>query len=461
VRPSDSTQYRRSLFLFRRDLRLEDNSALIAAIKHSQQVYTAFHIDQSLWKKQRTHANHFLCACLEELQSSITERDGELLFLQGKIEKALRTCIKELEVEALFINRDYSAYGMKRDQTIRSVCEKVGIPVYEFSDQLLLEPEEGLKGDGSAYKVFTPFFKNARQKLVTKPSHCPKQGFTKVKTRSVARPKLLNVLPGFVKSSLQADKRLPRKQIEDTLKNITRYQDYEKQRDIPALNATTHLSAALRFGVCSVREAFHAVQNKMGGEHPLLRQLYWRDFFTHIGFYFPHSRHKAFKSQYDNIAWSNDRKKFQRWCEGRTGFPIVDAGMRELNATGYMHNRVRMITASFLVKDLQINWQWGERYFADKLIDYDPCVNNGNWQWVASTGCDAQPWFRIFNPWLQQKKFDPDAEYIKTWVPELREVTARQIHMPEGLMWGEYPSPLVQHQQAARITKQLYGECVQ
>ena len=235
------------------------------------------------------------------------------------------------------------------------------------------------------------------------------------------------------------------------LKRLGEYKNYGEERDLPELDATTHLSAHLKFGTCSVREAYYAIRKN------LIRQLYWRDFYTHIAWHFPHVFGHAFKRQYDELPWRNDRKAFNAWCRGRTGFPIVDAGMRQLNNSGFMHNRVRMITASFLIKDLHIDWRWGERYFATRLIDYDPCVNNGNWQWAASTGCDPQPWFRIFNPWRQQKKFDGNCAYIHRWVPELDNVPASRIHkVNEGGKIPGYPAPIVDHAARVKITKKLY-----
>jgi len=240
---------------------------------------------------------------------------------------------------------------------------------------------------------------------------------------------------------------------------LSECQDYQQQRDYPALSAGSGLSAYLKFGCCSVREAYYAVIETLGSEHPLLRQLYWRDFFTHIGFHFPHVFGHAFHRKYDALAWQNNQDDFLRWTEGRTGFPIVDAGLRELNQTGGMHNRVRMIAASFLVKDLHISWRWGERYFAQHLIDYDPCVNNGNWQWAASTGCDAQPYFRIFNPWLQQKKFDVDCLYIKRWLPELRPFSATMIHQwHKKQVTCDYPAPMLDHALRSRQAKALFQQ---
>jgi deoxyribodipyrimidine photo-lyase len=241
------------------------------------------------------------------------------------------------------------------------------------------------------------------------------------------------------------------------LATIHRCIDYTKTRDFPALQSTSHFSAHLKFGTLSVREVFSGIAQVLELDHPLLRQLYWRDFMTHIAYHFPHVFGHAFIEKFDRLPWENNRDYFDAWTQGRTGFPIVDAGMRELNETGFMHNRVRMIVASFLTKDLRISWRWGERYFAQHLIDYDPCLNNGNWQWAASTGCDAQPYFRIFNPWLQQQKFDANGEYIYRWVPELRGVPLKTIHQWDKKHAGNfYPAPIVDHSKESQITKAFF-----
>jgi deoxyribodipyrimidine photo-lyase len=243
------------------------------------------------------------------------------------------------------------------------------------------------------------------------------------------------------------------------LHRLKKCKDYLKERDIPALEATTNLSAYLKFGCVSPREAADAIKSHLGPHHPLIRQLYWRDFFYHIVAHNPSVFGHAYHKKYDHLWWSKSKADFGKWCEGKTGFPIVDAGMRQLNETGYMHNRVRMIVASFLTKDLHINWQWGEKYFAQQLVDYDPALNNGNWQWSASTGADAQPYFRIFNPWTQQKKFDPHCDYIKKWVPELAKVEPKIIHSwfkeTSPVIKG-YPRPMVDHEEERKIALKAY-----
>ena len=238
------------------------------------------------------------------------------------------------------------------------------------------------------------------------------------------------------------------------LKNIKEFKEYAQTRDIPAF-PTTGLSAHNKFGTLSIREVYYSIKDVLGASHPLIKQLYWRDFYTQIADHFPHVFGHNFLKKYKKLAWRNNTEHFKRWCTGTTGFPIVDAGMRQLNATGWMHNRARMIVASFLTKDLLIDWRWGEFYFAKQLADYDPAVNNGNWQWAASTGCDAQPYFRIFNPWIQQKNFDPQCTYIKQWVPELFDIPPKVIHTlhKNTVSIKDYPRPIVDHAEQVAYVK--------
>jgi len=346
-----------------------------------------------------------------------------------------------------------------RDLALTEVCRKKKIAFQPYDDVVLNGPDAVSKNDGGVYTVFTPYFRKAAMLPVREP----------LPNSAVNYAKLSSVLS--VQIALSAIKRINnpawtvkggRSAALVILKNLEPYRDYTARRDIPSLDATTHLSAHMKFGTCSPREVFTAIKKTFNLSHPLIRQLYWRDFFAQVGFHHPYVLGRSFHEKYDKIRWENDKQKFALWCDGRTGFPIVDAGMRELNTTGYMHNRVRMVTASFLVKDLHIDWRWGEKYFAQKLVDYDPLVNNGNWQWAASTGCDAQPYFRIFNPWLQQARFDPDGVYIKKWVPELKNLSAKQIHFLERqplLRPETYPPPVVDHKTASEAAKKFYRAC--
>jgi len=304
--------------------------------------------------------------------------------------------------------------------------------------------------------VFTPFYRNASKFKVDLPIRNSRAHYYAKKV-------------SFAKDHSLYAKILPKRREQQKggrsaglkiLKKIGDFAKYAKERDFPEVEGTTHLSPHLKFTTCSPREIYHAMKEEFGAGSELIRSLYWRDFFTSIAFHFPAVFQGAFRLKFKGIRWSGSKRAFQKWCEGKTGFPIVDAGMREMNETGFMHNRVRMIVASFLVKDLRIDWRWGEKYFAQTLIDYDPAVNNGNWQWVASTGCDAQPYFRIFNPWAQGIKYDPDCVYIKHWVPELSNLSPKVIHAwyleKNRDLCKAYPEPIVDHTEEAKTTLNMY-----
>jgi deoxyribodipyrimidine photo-lyase len=456
-------KYQKSLFVFRRDLRLQDNTALIAALEQSQQVILVFIFDPiqvTIKNKFLSHnALQFMVESLQDLEIAVKNAQGKLYFFTGSNLNVLSKLMTEIKPEAVFLNKDYTPFSTQRDLQILQLCEKHQVDFRSYEDVLLLNPDEVQTKTGKTYQVFTAFFKNAENFVVAEPKikHRFRPGCfydKKIahasKLSEIGKSLLPDLNPDLVTSggSLIGNK---------ILKNIIKFKDYAKIRDLPYLS-TTHLSAHLKFGTVSVRTAFYEIVKSLGHNHPLIRQLYWRDFFTYIAHHNPHVFGHAFNPKYDHIKWEQDTHKFKLWCAGKTGFPIVDAGMRQLNQTGFMHNRLRMITASFLVKDLHLDWQLGEKYFASKLADYDPAVNNGNWQWVASTGCDAQPYFRIFNPWLQQKKFDPECKYIKTWVPELKLLSPKIIHS-----WFKdydtqiaYPKPILDHSIAAKKAIKLY-----
>jgi deoxyribodipyrimidine photo-lyase len=323
------------------------------------------------------------------------------------------------------------------------------IDFYSIPDGLLHEPERCLKSDRSPYKVFTAFYNNASQQPIALPQSLTAGQFLNLDTGIT-----LNSFSTVTSLSNPAILQGGRESALATLNLLHRCHDYQAVHDFPALEGCSKLSTHLKFGTCSIREAYYHLIQQLGQQHPLLRQLYWRDFFHHLAYHFPFVFERAFLPQFATLPWDNNLEFFQAWMDGKTGFPIVDAGMRELNATGLMHNRVRMIVASFLVKDLHIDWRWGERYFAQHLLDYDPCVNNGNWQWAASTGCDAQPYFRIFNPWLQQQKFDADCVYIYRWLPEVTGLTPETLHQwHKKQLVSAYPAPIVDHSRESQISK--------
>ncbi|MCH9609195.1 MAG: Deoxyribodipyrimidine photo-lyase [Chlamydiales bacterium] len=419
-----------ALHLFRRDLRLEDNTALNFALTHAEEVYPCFifdprQIEQNRYKSPKAIA--FMLSALADLDGRLKKKGGRLYLFEGIADQVIDKILAENQIDLLTLNRDYTPFSIKRDKKIASHCRSHAVQFHCFGDALLQEPETIHKADGTPYTIFTPFFKKAQKLPVRKPDLISRSKFGDKKLRHEVRHRLGK--EGGRHDGLRL------------LTNIGKLKHYNKLRDFPAANHTTHLSAHNKFGTVSIREVYHKICKTFSKNHTLISELYWRDFFTHIAFHFPHVLGHAFRQKYDAIPWKTNQKHFKAWCEGKTGFPIVDAGMRELNQTGYMHNRVRMITASFLVKDLHLDWRLGERYFAQHLIDYDPAVNNGNWQWAASTGCDAQPYFRVFNPTSQFEKYDPDEEYVNLWCPK------------------ESFKPIVDHKKCAEQAKSLYKKC--
>lgn len=455
--------YKQSIFIFRRDLRLEDNTGLIRATKQSKRVIPCFIFDPKQVKKHQyrsLNALEFMIESLFDLENHIAKKKGKLQFFYGNPKEVLKNIFATCEIEAVFVNRDYTPFSIKRDEEIKGFCQEMRIAFHQEKDLLLNEPEDIKKNDGTPYKVFTAFFKKALASSVCPPIIFNTWNFKKTKIRG--SNSLRNICKEIeYKNNPNIFVKGGREEVEKKLAHLSRYKNYDKDRNFPSCEGTTGLSAYNKFGICSIREFYHAIVNTLGETHTLKRELYWRDFFTHIAFHFPKVFGACFYEKYEKLHWKNEAKTFSKWCQGETGFPIVDAGMRELNTTGYMHNRVRMIVASFLTKDLQIDWRLGEKYFAQKLIDYDPCVNNGNWQWAASTGCDAQPYFRIFNPWLQQKKFDPQTHYIKKWILELADKKPTVIHnwFKDTVRKKEessYPDPIIDHARASKKAKQMF-----
>jgi len=441
-------KYGRSLFLFRRGLRVRDNSGLIEASSTSETVIPAFIFDPRL-ASQNPYFSHnafqFMVESLYDLSRQVAAERGFLCVFRGRPEAVVERLIAEEDIEAVFVNKDYTPFSRTRDATIAKVCDEHHTAFYCCSDVLLHEPGDVLKDDGKPYTIFSHFLRKALTIPVRPVNVARVNNLSNLNIASESSESFYHELPD--QNALRSV-RGGRPQSLKTLTNLHKCAQYETEREYPAKSGTTRLSAHNKFGTCSIREVYHAAVDKLGAEHQLIVELFWRDFYSHIAFFFPHIFHGSFYPKYDTLVWDTTTQKFDAWRSGRTGFPFVDAGMRELNASGFMHNRVRMIVASFLIKDLHVDWRWGERYFAQNLVDYDRAVNNGNWQWCASTGCDAQPYFRIFNPWLQQQRYDPDCRYIKTWIPELREVTPALLHSPEKLnavTIPGYPTPIVDH----------------
>lgn len=451
--------YQLALHIFRRDLRLHDNTALINALKSAEQVIPCFIFDPRQIQKNEyksDNAIQFMVTSLKELDTALTEKGGRLHYFFGIAEEVIQQLLETTKADAVFVNRDYTPFSIQRDRKIAQTCNTLKRDFHSFADALLHEPEESLKSNNEPYTIFTPFFRKNSQQLVREPASNRLNNYYTGKVANTDQATLTKL------SALHQPNILVkggRTEALSLLKNLVKLKEYKEIRNYPALQATTKLSAHIKFGTLSIREVYAAVINTFGIHHTLISELYWRDFFTQIGMHFPRVYQGAFHEAYNRIDWSHNENHFRAWCNGLTGFPIVDAGMRELQSTGYMHNRVRMITASFLTKDLHINWQLGEKYFANKLTDYDPALNNGNWQWAASTGCDAQPYFRIFNPWLQQKKYDPDCLYIKKWIPELSAVKPAILHnwwKAHDMVVTNYPAPIIDHTIASTAAKAMY-----
>ncbi|MBX9887489.1 MAG: DNA photolyase family protein [Flavobacteriaceae bacterium] len=396
-----------SFFWFRRDLRLEDNIGLFHALKSDFPIIPLFIFDTDILDKlpkddaRVTFIHENLTTIHKELQSI----GSSLLVKNGSTKEVWQSLVDEYDIKEVFFNKDYEPYAIKRDEAICEFLDHNNIISYSFKDQVIFEEKEITKADGLPYTVYTPY-KN--KWLENYKSTAPVQEYNGTAFYSNFFKSSSSLLTlediGFVESKIKVKPY--------TFKGVS---NYEETRDFPAVDSTSYLSPHLRFGTVSIRKMVnYAAQSNA----VFLSELIWREFFMQILFSFPKVVTHNFKSAYDGIEWRNNEADFKRWCEGKTGYPMVDAGMRQLNETGYMHNRVRMVVASFLIKHLMIQWQWGEAYFAQKLLDYDLSANVGNWQWAAGTGCDAAPYFRVFNPEIQLKKFDEKGRYIRKWIPE-------------------------------------------
>lgn len=417
-----------SVFWFRRDLRLNDNAGLYQALKKCFPVLPIFIFDKVILEKLEDKNDarvEFIHSAITELNEQLTPLESSIKVFYSTPEHVFKDLVKEYDIVSVYANHDYEPYAYERDEAVKNYLKKHGIDFITFKDQCVFEKEEVTKDDGKPYTIFTPYSRKWKLKLndfYIKTYPNKKYFFNFFKIKSFTIPSLKEM--GFNKTAVKIPSKIISKEV---------VVKYKEQRDFPAIKGTSHLSVHLRFGTISIRAL--AKQAILLNE-TWLNELIWRDFYMMILYHFPHVEKSSFKPAYDRIEWRNNETEFNTWCEGKTGFPIVDAGMRELNSTGFMHNRVRMIVASFLVKDLLIDWRWGEAYFAQKLLDFDLSANNGGWQWAAGSGCDAAPYFRIFNPTEQIKKFDPKYEYIKKWVPEFNT--------------SSYPKPMVDHA-AARL----------
>ena len=394
-----------NIFWFRRDLRLDDNVGLNSALSSGNPVLGIFIFDEDIIENLPNDDARisFIYQKLEEINKRLNTVNSSLLVIKGKPINVFNNLIKEYEIENLYSNLDYEPYAIDRDKKISDLLKKNKIHHFQYKDQVIFGPTEILKENSLPYTVFTAYknkwLSKFKQESISTEIFLDFSNFFKIKNNFP----LLSEM-GFLKSNIKV--------VDFNLESI---RNYSNQRDYPFLNAGTSLSVHLRFGTISIRHVINSIPNN---ETTFLSELIWREFFMQILFHFPYVVNSNFKKKYDEIQWKNDKKDFQNWCDGKTGYPIVDAGMQELKITGYMHNRARMIVAGFLCKHLLIDWRWGERYFSLKLLDYELSSNNGNWQWAAGTGCDSAPYFRIFNPITQQNRFDKDFIYIKRWIKD-------------------------------------------
>lgn len=422
------------IFWFRRDLRLEDNKALNEALRRDESVLPIFIFDTEIISELSKDDARltFIYDCLKSIDSELQSYGSSLMILQGNPQDVFRDLINEYAITEVFFNKDFEPYGITRDEEVSKILAENGIGVSAHLDHIIFEPDAIIKSDGKPYTVYTPF-KNAWLKKfriddieVSEEQESRMELFYHSETTFPNMTEL-----GFSRSDIKVESF-----------SLEQSSLYKEQRDVPFIKGTTRLGPHLRFGTVSLRAIIRHLNLSNEGDATLLNELIWREFFIQILFNFPHVISNNFRAKYDGIQWRNNPEDFQAWCSGKTGYPMVDAGMRELNTTGYMHNRVRMIVAGFLCKHLLIDWKWGEAYFAEKLFDFELASNNGNWQWAAGTGCDAAPYFRVFNPTTQLEKFDPDLRYVKKYVEE----------------YGteDYVKPIVEHKFARERALEAY-----
>ena len=424
-----------NVFWFRRDLRLADNAGLYYALKNNHPVLPVFIFDTAILNKlenKKDRRVEFIHKTILDIQQQLVKINSNLQVVYGHPENAFKEICKQYDIEKVFTNHDYEPYAIERDDAVQKLLSKKNIAFKSYKDQVIFEKDEIIKSDKTPYAVFTPYsnvWKTTLSEFYLKayPTEKYFKNFYKISPQKIPSLKQMDFL--------ESGQSFPPAALKTTL-----IKDYGEMRNFPGIPATSKLGLHLRFGTISIRQLATQAEKLSS---VFLNELIWRDFYQMILWHFPQvAKGKSFKPAYENIPWRDAEDEFEKWCQGQTGYPIVDAGMRELNQTGFMHNRVRMITASFLCKHLLIDWRWGEAYFAEKLLDYDLAANNGGWQWASGSGCDSAPYFRIFNPYLQTKKFDPEFKYIRKWVPEFEEFT--------------YPPPMVNHEFARERCLQVY-----
>lgn len=454
--------FENGLFIFRRDLRIIDNNGLNLLSTMAINIYTIFIFTPeqvgSGNKYKSDNSVQFMICSLHDLSSQISKAGGHLYTFYGHNDSIIENCIKAWDINIVCYNVDITPYAKERDEKIVKLCEHLKTHVVYAHDYYLHQPGTIVNGSGGPYQKFTPYYHAALKKKVDVHANAKKIHFKRSEAHIANKLSLDSALKKFVgKENPDILVHGGRDNAIKTLKTALRTQGHYSSTHNDLDKQTTQLSAYIKFGCISIREAYKSLH----GKRDIIRQLIWRDFYANILYSFPHVLGHAMKDKYNKVRWHHNNNWFKAWCNGETGYPVVDAGMRQLNSTGYMHNRARLIVASFLTKTLLIDWREGEKYFASKLTDYDPASNNGNWQWVASTGADSQPYFRIFNPWEQAKNFDSDCKYIKQWVPELQEVPEKDI-----LNWEtewenykdiKYSKPIVDYKKQKDLALQMFG----
>ena len=420
-----------SIFWYRRDLRLEDNTGLFKALNENKNILPIFIFDDAILDElpEDDARVNFIYESLAKINKQLNKHNTSLQILKGQIDDVWKNLVTTYDIQKVYLNKDYEPYAIKRDQKIKDFLNSKGIEMKSFKDQVIFEEDEIVKADGKPYTVFTPYKRKWLEKF-TKVNLNSIVNFDNFYKKNIDFPSLNQL--GLKNSTIRVKKY--------SLKNVA---TYSETRNFPNLDSTSYLSPHLRFGTISVRQIIIELKNK---SETFLSELIWREFFMQIIFHFPPVVTKNFRAKYDGIQWINNKEDYKNWCQGKTGYPLVDAGMRQLNETGYMHNRVRMVTAGFLCKHLLIDWRYGEAYFAKKLLDYELSSNNGNWQWAAGTGCDAAPYFRIFNPTEQLKKFDKSLTYTKKWVKDFDTL--------------KYPNPIVDHKYARNRALEAYKKAI-
>jgi deoxyribodipyrimidine photo-lyase len=455
-------QMKKAVFLFRRDLRLEDNLGLLEVLENATTVIPAFIFDPRQVDRDKNEyfsepAFHFLLQSLQELDDTLKNRGSKLFVYHGDPATVVKSLIEKDGIDGVCMNKDYTPFARKRDKAISDVCDEYGVAFNRFDDCALSKIEDVRTNQENIYTVFTPFMKKvAAEETVPEPR---RNNFDNFYTGSseTATVSLSDYEADIDQYELTLNG--GREEGLRLLRENDYLKDYKDTRNLPAQRGTSRLSAHHKFGTISIRETYHMTKESKNNTDSFISELYWRDFYLYIAYHFPRVFEESFLDWAKNIEWENDEEQFTSWCEGKTGVPMVDAAMRELNNTGWMHNRSRMIVASYLTKNLLVDWRWGEKYFAKHLIDYDPSQNNGGWQWSASTGADPRP-IRVFNPYTQATKYDPDAEYIKKWIPELADVDDSVLTDGKTQNFSElgedYPAPLIDQKESYHRAMDTY-----